>query len=170
MDSPSGFLAGNSSGGKIYCYANVYCFQTKISGGECVRPQKWSQRKSDPHDVTDWSTDYMLCKTYCVTVLRTVLIKYKYLWRIVLNVCTSLTLQQFINQQVYNPRDIHTPFSLLTRLQYSHLQIHCLNSWKVAMLCWHVECKLQLLFYKRLLTRYLPLNCYGSSYSCKISV
>ena len=24
-------------------------------------------RKSDPHDVTDWSTDYMLCKTYCVT-------------------------------------------------------------------------------------------------------
>ena len=92
-------------------------------------------RKSDPHDVTDWSTDYMLCKTYCITVLRTELIKYKYLWRIVLNVCTSLTLQQFINQQVYNPRDIHTPFSLLTRLQYSHLQIHCLNSWKVAVLC-----------------------------------
>ena len=53
-------------------------------------------RKSDPHDVTDWSTDYMLCKAYCVTVLCTVLIKYKYLWRIVLNVCTSLTLQQFI--------------------------------------------------------------------------
>ena len=135
MDSASGFLAGNFSGGKIYCYANVYCFQTKISGGECVRPQKGSRRKSDTHNVTDLSTDYMLCKTYCVTVLCTVLIKYKYLWRVVLNVCTSLTLQQFIFQQVYNPRDIHTPFSLLTRLQYSHLQIHCLNSWKVAMLC-----------------------------------
>ena len=82
----------------------------------------------------------------------------------------SLTLQQFIHKEVYNPRDIHTPFSLLTRLQYSHLQIHCLNSWKVGMLCWHVECKLQLLFHKWLLTRYLPLNCYRSSYSCKISV
>ena len=35
--------------------------------------------KSDTHDVTDWSTDYMLCKSYCVTVLCTVLIKYKYL-------------------------------------------------------------------------------------------
>ena len=46
-----------------------------------VRPQKWSRRKSDPQDLTDWSTDYMLCKTYCVTALRTVLIKYKYLWR-----------------------------------------------------------------------------------------
>ena len=23
-------------------------------------------RKSDPHDMTDWSTDYMLCKTYGV--------------------------------------------------------------------------------------------------------
>ena len=57
-------------------------------------------RKSDPHDVMDsrmdWSTDYMLCKTYCVTVLCTVLIKYKYLWTIVLNICTSMTLQQFI--------------------------------------------------------------------------
>ena len=92
-------------------------------------------RKSDPHDVTDWLTDYMLCKTYCVTVLCTVLIKYKYLWRIVINVGTSLTLQQFIYQQEYNTRDIHTPFSLLTRLQYSHLQIHCLNSRTVAMLC-----------------------------------
>ena len=53
-------------------------------------------RKNDPHDVTDWSTDYMLCKTYCVTVLYTEQIKYKYLCIIVLNVCTSLTLQQFI--------------------------------------------------------------------------
>ena len=79
------------------------------------------------------------------------------------SVCTSLTLQQFIYQQVYNPQDIHTPFSLLTRLQYSHLQIHCLNPWNFAMLCWHVECKLKLLLHKRLLTRYLPLNCYGSS-------
>ena len=38
---------------------------------ELARPQS----KSDAHDVTDWSTDdYMLCKTYCVTVLYTVLI------------------------------------------------------------------------------------------------
>ena len=36
-----------------------------------VRPQKWSRRKSDPHKVTDWSTDSVLCKTYCVTVLYT---------------------------------------------------------------------------------------------------
>ena len=33
MDSASGFLAGIFSGGKIYCYANFYCFRTKISGG-----------------------------------------------------------------------------------------------------------------------------------------
>ena len=32
-------------------------------------------RKSDPQDLTDWSTDYMLCKTYCATVLRALLIK-----------------------------------------------------------------------------------------------
>ena len=32
--------------------------------------------KSDPHDVMDWLTDYMLCKTYCVnTVLCTALIQ-----------------------------------------------------------------------------------------------
>ena len=31
-----------------------------------LRPRKWSRRKCDPHDVTDWSTDYMLCKTHCV--------------------------------------------------------------------------------------------------------
>ena len=36
-------------------------------------------RKSDPQHLKDWSTDYMLCKIYCVTVLRTVLIKYKFL-------------------------------------------------------------------------------------------
>ena len=33
MDSASSFLAGIFSGGKIYCYANFYCFWTKISGG-----------------------------------------------------------------------------------------------------------------------------------------
>ena len=33
MDSASGFLEGIFSGGKIYCYANFYCFRTKISGG-----------------------------------------------------------------------------------------------------------------------------------------
>ena len=33
MDSASGFLPGIFSGGKIYCYANFCCFQTKISGG-----------------------------------------------------------------------------------------------------------------------------------------
>ena len=52
----------------------------------------------------------------------------------------------YTSKYIYNPRDIHTPFSLPTRLQYSHLQIHCFSSWKLAMLCWHVECKLQLLF------------------------
>ena len=59
MDSASGFLAGNFSGGKIYC------FQTKFQEEGVYDP------KSDTHDVTDWSTDYMLCKTYCVTVLCT---------------------------------------------------------------------------------------------------
>ena len=156
MDSASGFLAGNFSGGKIYCYANVYCFQTKISGGGCVRPQKWYPQCDG---LVDWlyAVQELLC--YCV-MHRTDKIQVSmenY------SVCTSLTLQQFIYQQVYNPRDIHTPFSLLTRLQYSHLQIHCLNSWNFAMLCWHVECKLKLLLHKWLLTRYLPLNCYESS-------
>ena len=34
-------------------------------------------RKSDPQDQTDWSTDFaMLHKMYCATVLRAVLIKY----------------------------------------------------------------------------------------------
>ena len=159
MDSASGFLAGNFSGGKICCFANVYSFQTKISGGGCVWRQKWSRRKSDTHDVTDWSTDYMLCNSYCV-MHRTDKMQVS---MENCSVCTSLTLQQFIYQQVYNPRDIHMPFSLLTRLQYRHLQIHCLNSWNFAMLCWQVECKLKLLLHKRLLTRYLPLNCYGSS-------
>ena len=120
---------------EIFQGAKSIVMQTSIVFRPKFQKEGVYDRKSDTHDVTDWSTDYMLCKTYCVTVLRTVLIKYKYLWRIVLNVCTSLTLQQLIYQQVYNPRDIHTPFSLLTGLQYSHLQIHCLNSWKVVMLC-----------------------------------
>ena len=120
---------------EIFQGAKSIVMQTSIVFRPKFQEEGVYDRKSDTHDVTDWSTDYMLCKTYCVTVLRTVLIKYKYLWRIVLNVCTSLTLQQLIYQQVYNPRDIHTPFSLLTRLQYSHLQNHCLNSSKVAMLC-----------------------------------
>ena len=156
MDSASGFLAGNFSGGKIYCYTNVYCFQTKISEGGCVRPQKWSPRCDG---LVDWlyAVQELLC--YCV-MHRTDKIQVS---MENCSVCTSLTLHQLIYQQVYNPRDIHTPFSLLTRLQYSHLQIHCLNSWNFAMLCWHVECKLKLLLHKRLLTRYLPLNCYGSS-------
>ena len=119
----------------------------------------------------------MPCKTYCVIVLCTVLIKYKYLSRIVLNVCTSLTFQQFIYWQVYNPRDIHDITWHITDISHAiqftnktpirHLQIHCLSSWKVAMVCWHVECKLQLLFHKRLLTRYLPQNCVKSQ--CKIA-
>ena len=33
MDSASGSLAGIFSGRKLYCYANFYCFRTKISGG-----------------------------------------------------------------------------------------------------------------------------------------
>ena len=33
MDSDSAFLAGTFSGSKFYCYANFYCFRTKISGG-----------------------------------------------------------------------------------------------------------------------------------------
>ena len=45
---------------------------TKLTGG-------LYDGKSDLHDMTDWSTDYMLCKTYCATVLYTVLMKYKYL-------------------------------------------------------------------------------------------
>ena len=40
----------------------------------------------------------------CVTMLYAVLIKCKYLCRIVLNVCT---LHQFIFLQVHNPRDIY---------------------------------------------------------------
>ena len=120
---------------EIFQGAKSIAMQTSIVFRPKFQEEGAYDRKSDPHDVTDWSTDYMLYKTFCVTVLCTILIKYKNLWRIVLNVCTSLTLQQFICQQVYNPRDIHTPFSLLTRFQYSHLQIHCLNSWKVAMLC-----------------------------------
>ena len=36
------------------------------SNWSLVRPQKWSRHRSDPHDVMDWSTNYMLCKTYCV--------------------------------------------------------------------------------------------------------
>ena len=88
-------------------------------------------RKSDTHDVTDWSTDYMLSNSYCVMhSIDKIQVSMENC-----SVCTSLTLQQFIYQQVYNPRDIHMPFSLLTRLQYSHLQIHCLNSWNFAMLC-----------------------------------
>ena len=120
---------------EIFQGAKSIVMQTSIVFIPKFQEEGVYDRKSDSHDVTDWSTDYMLCKTYCVILLCTVLIKYKYIWRIVLNVFTSLTLQQFIYQEVYNPRDIHTPFSLLTRLQYSHLQIHCLNSWKVAMLC-----------------------------------
>ena len=33
MDSASGLLAEIFSGGKIYCYANFYCFRDKISRG-----------------------------------------------------------------------------------------------------------------------------------------
>ena len=43
MDSASGFLAGNFSGDKIYCYANVYCFQTKF------QEEVVYDRKSDPN-------------------------------------------------------------------------------------------------------------------------
>ena len=32
--------------------------------------------KSDPQDQTDWSTDYVLHQTHCVTSLRIVLIEY----------------------------------------------------------------------------------------------
>ena len=120
---------------EIFQGAKSIVMQTSIVFRPKLQEEGVYDHKSDNHDVTDWSTDYMPCKTYCVTVLYTVLIKYKNLWRIVPNVCTSLSLQQFIYQQVYNPRDIHTSFSLLTRLKYNHLQIHCLNSWKVAMLC-----------------------------------
>ena len=47
MDIASGFLAGNISGGKIYCYANFYCFRTKISGGggqKCLHLSRGLQR------------------------------------------------------------------------------------------------------------------------------
>ena len=83
--------------------AKSIVMKTSIVFGPKCQKEGVYDRKSDPHDVTDWSTDYMLYMTYYVTVLCTVLIKYKYLWRIVLNVCTSLTLQQFIYYQVYNP-------------------------------------------------------------------
>ena len=49
-------------------------------GGQCPDSTDTGDsydRKSDPQDRTDWSTDHMLCKTYCVIVSRTVLIKYK---------------------------------------------------------------------------------------------
>ena len=144
---------------EIFQGAKSIVMQTSIVFRPKSQEEGVYDRKSDTHDVTDWSTDYMLCNSYCV-MHRTDKIQVS---MENCSVCASLTLQQFIYQQVYNPRDIHTPFSLLTRLQYSHLQIHCLNSWNFAMLCWHVECKLKLLLHKRLLTRYLPLNCYGSS-------
>ena len=90
MDSASGFSAGFFPGPKSIA------MQTSIVFGPKFHKEGVYNHKSDPHDVTDWSTDYVLCKTYCVTVVCTVLVKYKYLWRILLNVCTSLTLQQFI--------------------------------------------------------------------------
>ena len=54
-----------------------------------VRPQKWSPQ-------SDGLVHRLYAVQDCVTVLYTVLIKYKYLWITVLNVCTSLTLHQFI--------------------------------------------------------------------------
>ena len=116
---------------EIFQGANSIVMQTSIVFRPKFQEEGVYDRKSDTHDATDWSTDYMLCKSYCV-MHRTDKIQVS---MENCSVCTSLTLQQFIYQQVYNPRDIHTPFSLLTRLQYSHLQIHCLNSWNFAMLC-----------------------------------
>ena len=77
---------------EIFQGAKSIVMQTSIVFRPKFQEEGVYDHKSDNHDVTDWSTDYMLCKTYCVTVLCTVLIKYKNLWRIVLNVCTSLTL------------------------------------------------------------------------------
>ena len=116
---------------EIFQGAKSIVMQTSIVFRPKFQEEGVYDRKSDTHDVTDWSTDYMLCNSYCV-MHRTDKIQVS---MENCSVCTSLTLQQFIYQQVYNPRDIHTPFSLLTRLQYSHLQIHCLNSWNFAILC-----------------------------------
>ena len=116
---------------EIFQGAKSIVMQTSIVFRLKFQEEGVYDRKSDTHDVTDWSTDYMLCNSYCVmhcTDKMQVSMEN-------CSVCTSLTLQQFIYQQVYNPRDIHMPFSLLTRLQYSHLQIHYLNSWNFAMLC-----------------------------------
>ena len=61
--------------------------------------------KSDPDteaNPTMWWTGLPIICCVRLTVLYTVLIKYKNLWRIILNVCAPLTSQQFI----CNPRDI----------------------------------------------------------------
>ena len=70
-----------------------------------LRPQKWSRRRSDPHDVTDWYTDYMLCKTYCVIHCADKI-------QVSLKNCSKcLCTIDFATIYMYNPRDIH----LITR-------------------------------------------------------
>ena len=46
--------------------AKSIVMQTSIVFGPKFQGEGVYDRKSDPHDVMDWSTDYMLCKTYCV--------------------------------------------------------------------------------------------------------
>ena len=72
-------------------YLKLFDSSLNIIGAKIAtepRIDKWSfqvkkkalyDRKSDPRDHTNWSTDYMPYETYCVIVPRTVLIKYKHL-------------------------------------------------------------------------------------------
>ena len=59
---------------KNFCLSKAYavCTTAKV-----IPRQKWSPRSD--------GTDSMPYKTYCVIVLHTLLIKYKHLWRIILN-------------------------------------------------------------------------------------
>ena len=55
-------------------------------------------RKSDPQDQTDWSTDFaMLHKMYCATVLRAVSIKYLFK-----NCSGSLYVVDLVNANSFN--------------------------------------------------------------------
>ena len=86
----------------------VYLFQVRplkfTRAGACMdssitRTGAFYDHKSDPDaEVTPtmWRTGPPIICCVRLTVLYTVLIKYKYLWRIVLNFCAPLTSQQFI--------------------------------------------------------------------------
>ena len=88
-------------------YTFVYLFQVRpiklTKPGACMdssitRTEVLYDRKSDPDaKVTPkmWRTGPPIICCARLTVLYTVLIKYKYLWKIVLNVCAKLILQKF---------------------------------------------------------------------------